>query len=257
MNKSFAIPVSSCIARDVHLCIMVYIWIRSRNCSCLVTRPCYQLIAKPGNKTATVTWPDPYSDFKRNNKRLFLINEPIVERIIVPAASQFFRSLIWNEWYINLPKQFKILTSSLLIRNKNLSSSLRLLKSPYTLLILSYIHSLASLLIIHWQTKCSSSSITVHWEQSRASKRKPPCIGGMELVSLSCNRVFISAESVGRGWCKFAIATKLYQFHTTDKCGFLFMPWITDQYTFVRYTKLVNRIWTAVAKVITFSIMTT
>ena len=28
-------------------------------------------------------------------------------------------------------------------------------------------------------------------------KRKPPCIGGMELVSLSCNCVFISAESVG------------------------------------------------------------
>ena len=26
-------------------------------------------------------------------------------------------------------------------------------------------------------------------------KRKPPCIGGMELVSLSCNRIFISAES--------------------------------------------------------------
>ena len=60
-------------------------------------------------------------------------------------------------------------------------------------------------------------------------KRKPPCIGGMELVSLSCNRVFISAESVGRGWCKIAIATKWYQFHTIDKCGFLFMPWITDQ----------------------------
>ena len=91
------------------------------------------------------------------------------------------------------------------------------------------------------------------------AKRKPPCIGGMELVSLSCNRVFISAESVGRGWCKIAIATKWYQFHNTDKCGFLFMPWITDQYTFVGYTtlvRLVNKIGTAVAKVNTFSIMT-
>ena len=96
-------------------------------------------------------------------------NEPIVEDNIVPASSQFFRSLIWNEWYINLPNQFKMLTSSLLIRNKNLFSSLRLLKSPYTLLILPYIHSLTSLLIIHWQTKFSWSSITVHWEQSRAS----------------------------------------------------------------------------------------
>ena len=115
MSKSFAIPVSSSIARDVHLCIMVYIlWIRSRNCGRLATRPCYQLITKPGNKTATVTRSDPYSDFKCNNKRLFMINEPIVERNIVPAASQFFRSLIWNEWYMNLPNQFKILTSSLL-----------------------------------------------------------------------------------------------------------------------------------------------
>ena len=63
----------------------------------------------------------------------------------------------------------------------------------------------------------------------------------MELVSLSCNRVIISTEYVGRGWCKIAITTQGYQFHTTDKCGFLFMPWITNQYTFVRYTKLVEK----------------
>ena len=37
-----------------------YIWVRSRNCGCLVTWFCYQLIAKPGNKTATPSWPDPY-----------------------------------------------------------------------------------------------------------------------------------------------------------------------------------------------------
>ena len=37
-----------------------YIWVRSRNCGCLVIWFCYQLIAKPGNKTATVLWPDPY-----------------------------------------------------------------------------------------------------------------------------------------------------------------------------------------------------
>ena len=35
------------------------IWVKSRNCGCLVTWFCYQLIAKPGNKTATVPWPDP------------------------------------------------------------------------------------------------------------------------------------------------------------------------------------------------------
>ena len=40
------------------------IWVRSRNCGCLVTWFCYQLIAKPGNKTATVPWPDPYNYMK-------------------------------------------------------------------------------------------------------------------------------------------------------------------------------------------------
>ena len=34
-------------------------WVRSRNCGCLVTWFCYQLIAKPGNKKAAVSWPDP------------------------------------------------------------------------------------------------------------------------------------------------------------------------------------------------------
>ena len=39
---------------------MIVIWVRSRNCGCLVTWFCYQLIAKPGNKTAAVSWPDLY-----------------------------------------------------------------------------------------------------------------------------------------------------------------------------------------------------
>ena len=39
------------------------IWVRSRNCDCLVTWFCYQLVAKPGNNTATVRWPDLYTFF--------------------------------------------------------------------------------------------------------------------------------------------------------------------------------------------------
>ena len=35
------------------------IWVRSRRWGCLVTWFCYQLIAKPGNKTAAPSWPDP------------------------------------------------------------------------------------------------------------------------------------------------------------------------------------------------------
>ena len=40
--------------------INIDIWVRSRRCDCLVTWFCYQLIAKPGNKAAAPSWPDPY-----------------------------------------------------------------------------------------------------------------------------------------------------------------------------------------------------
>ena len=39
----------------------INIRVRSRNCGCLVTWFCYQLIAKPGNKTAAVLWPDAHN----------------------------------------------------------------------------------------------------------------------------------------------------------------------------------------------------
>ena len=52
------------------------IWVRSRNCGCLVTCFCYQLIAKPGNKTAAVSWPDPY-DTQHSTP---LINSLVPER---------------------------------------------------------------------------------------------------------------------------------------------------------------------------------
>ena len=39
----------------------LFIWVRSRNVAVLLTWFCYQLIAKPGDKTAAVTWPDPYT----------------------------------------------------------------------------------------------------------------------------------------------------------------------------------------------------
>ena len=38
----------------------ICIWVRSWRCGCLVTWFCYHLIAKPGNKTAASSWPDPY-----------------------------------------------------------------------------------------------------------------------------------------------------------------------------------------------------
>ena len=46
--------------------------------------------------------------------------------------------------------------------------------------------------------------------------KKTTFIGGMELVSLRCNRDLTSASSYGLGWYKYAIATQWYQFRTTD-----------------------------------------
>ena len=36
------------------------ILVRLQKCSCLVTWFCYQMITKPGNKTAALSWPNPY-----------------------------------------------------------------------------------------------------------------------------------------------------------------------------------------------------
>ena len=48
-----------------HILVWLWIWVRSQNCGCLVTWFCYQLIAKPGNKTAAVLRSDPYDLFTR------------------------------------------------------------------------------------------------------------------------------------------------------------------------------------------------
>ena len=56
--------LSLCVVLLIRYVIRVqfspYVWIKSRNCGCLVIWFCYHLIAKPGNKTATVPWPDTY-----------------------------------------------------------------------------------------------------------------------------------------------------------------------------------------------------
>ena len=70
-----------------------WIWVRSRNCSCLVTWFCYQLIAKPGNKTTTVSWPDPYDYFVSASKFLFgmlLYNcHPLATKIGIQGVLQY------------------------------------------------------------------------------------------------------------------------------------------------------------------------
>ena len=48
---------------------------KSQNCGCLVIWFYYQLIAKQGNKTTTVPWPDPYTVFSMLQHSMFNILE--------------------------------------------------------------------------------------------------------------------------------------------------------------------------------------
>ena len=48
--------------------------VRSWRCGCLVTWFCYQMIAKPGNKTAAPSWVDPYSKFWDPTVKFFWLN---------------------------------------------------------------------------------------------------------------------------------------------------------------------------------------
>ena len=50
----------SLTTQDTRGLVQYMIWVGSRKCCCLVTWFCYQLIAKPGNKTALPSWLDPY-----------------------------------------------------------------------------------------------------------------------------------------------------------------------------------------------------
>ena len=66
VNKSIFMSISS-LCQTIS-CILIFcsvprcrIWVQPWRCGCLVTWFCYQVIAKPGNKTATPSWPDPYT----------------------------------------------------------------------------------------------------------------------------------------------------------------------------------------------------
>ena len=87
------------------------IWVRSWNCGCLVTWFCYQLIAKPGNKTAAVLWPNPYGHsfvvLLGHIIRSYLID---VIHIIVPGP-------MTQSWRISISTAFKPQQSTNYVHN--------------------------------------------------------------------------------------------------------------------------------------------
>ena len=64
-------------------------------CGCLVTWFCYQLIAKPGNKTATVPWPDPYVKMLENSA---VLAEVYFSTSHCQLKMQRCLSEIWHHW---------------------------------------------------------------------------------------------------------------------------------------------------------------
>ena len=59
-------------------------WERSRRCGCLVTWFCYHLIAKPGNKTATPSWPGP-NIFSYLQKKMCMVHVPVIPHLIAES----------------------------------------------------------------------------------------------------------------------------------------------------------------------------
>ena len=86
-----------------HTC-SILIWVRTRNCGCLVTWFCYRLIAKPGNKTAAVSWPDPYIFailyWCKICRNICILNKPLSE----PILFMLIWTLMWIYWWDSVRK---------------------------------------------------------------------------------------------------------------------------------------------------------
>ena len=84
-----------------------FTWVRSRNCGCFVTWFCYQLIAKPGNKTAAVSWPGPHNENKQNREQ-----RPVFSPQFSVFKSPFgFDTDGWHGWvttYMTYPSASRV-----------------------------------------------------------------------------------------------------------------------------------------------------
>ena len=73
--------------------------VKSQNCGCIVTWFCYQLIAKPGNKIATVPWTD--SHMYNHSDLVYIFNCTCLHLRDVPISTQSVIVLInWHHWLI-------------------------------------------------------------------------------------------------------------------------------------------------------------
>ena len=96
------------------------IWVKSRNCGCLVTWFCYQLIAKPGNKTAEVPWLDPFAfdivlpcchvaiswiptSWKTRNCLSYITNTILSAHALSPCMARASVAMILTKFILTIP----------------------------------------------------------------------------------------------------------------------------------------------------------
>ena len=73
--------------------LAITMWVRSWNCGCLVTWFCYQMIAKPGNKTGTVSWPDPCV-----HESISQYSHTALDRHILSSVFQYIKIILACRW---------------------------------------------------------------------------------------------------------------------------------------------------------------
>ena len=92
--------ITHCITKCSVLNKMIGISVMSRKYDCLVTWFCYHLIAKPGNKAAAPSWPDPYATGMSFTycQRFYLSH---MMKYVFPLSNTRVSSIDYFSYYVN------------------------------------------------------------------------------------------------------------------------------------------------------------
>ena len=86
-------------------CILARIWVRSRKCRCLVPWFCYQVIAKPNNKTAAPSWKMIIQ--KNKNKITFLSTSQGINRVGLGNFNPRMIGLYLQNWNVAITNELR------------------------------------------------------------------------------------------------------------------------------------------------------
>ena len=81
-------------------------WVGSWRCGCLVTWFCYQLMAKPGNKNTTPSWPRP-DDSKIVWSPPCAVNDHLMNTRGIPKP--------WKPWVVMMPTLLSVLSQQVVV----------------------------------------------------------------------------------------------------------------------------------------------